>query len=68
METNLPRTCNLKFEDPNKLYKFFCTIQPDDGYWKGGKFKFILEIPEEYNIVVSNVEFWCHAALGYLID
>lgn len=53
MEENLPKTCTVNFEDPNKLHVFDLTIVPDEGFWKSGKFKFRLDIPEEYNIVVS---------------
>ena len=57
METNLPKSCSVKFEDPHKLYRFFITIQPEEGYWVGGKFKFLLDVPEEYNIVVSYIPY-----------
>ena len=30
---------------------------PDDGYWHGGKYRFHIEVPEDYNIVVSNILF-----------
>lgn len=53
MEENLPKTCSVNFDDPNKLHIFTLTIVPDEGFWKSGKFKFTLDIPEEYNIVVS---------------
>jgi len=53
MEQTLPKTCRVHFEDPNKLYQFILTITPDDGYWHGGKFKFLLQVPEEYNLVVG---------------
>ena len=53
MEQTLPKTCRVHFDDPNKLYQFALTITPDDGYWHGGKFKFLLQVPEEYNLVVS---------------
>ena len=38
-----------------KNMKIFLCIMfsaPDDGYWQGGKYKFHVEVPEEYNIVV----------------
>ena len=53
MEQNLPRTCSVRFDDPNKLYMFTLTIVPDEGYWQGGKFKFHVSVPEDYNIAVS---------------
>ena len=30
---------------------------PDDGYWHGGKYRFHIEVPEDYNIVVSDILF-----------
>jgi ubiquitin-conjugating enzyme E2 F len=53
MEQNLPKTCQVHFDDPNKLHSFWLYITPDDGYWHGGRFKFHVEVPDEYNIVVS---------------
>jgi len=53
MEQNLPKTCQTHFEDPNKLHSFWLTITPDEGYWHGGRFKFRVDVPDEYNIVVS---------------
>ena len=53
MEQTLPRTCGVHFEDPNKLHKFMLMITPEDGYWYGGKYRFHVEVPEDYNIVVS---------------
>ena len=53
MEQNLPKTCQVLFEDPNKLHSFLLYISPDDGYWTGGRFKFIIDVPDEYNIVVK---------------
>ena len=53
LEQNLPKTCKLRFEDPNKLYSFFLTIVPDESYWQGGLFKFSVDVPDDYNIVVS---------------
>lgn len=52
MELQLPRNNRVLFEDPNKLHSFTLSIVPDDGYWQGGRFKFHIEVPEDYNIVV----------------
>ena len=52
MEQNLPKTCRVHFEDPHKLHRFTVTITPDEGYWLGGRFKFHIDVPEDYNIVV----------------
>lgn len=53
MEENLPRTCKVNFDDHNKLHLFSLIVYPDEGFWSGGKFKFCVDVPEEYNIVVS---------------
>ena len=52
MELNMPKSCRVQFDDPNKLYKFTLIIAPDEGYWVNGKFKFHIEVPEDYNIAV----------------
>jgi ubiquitin-conjugating enzyme E2 F len=52
MEMLLPRNNRVSFEDPNLLHSFTLSIRPDDGYWQGGSFKFHIEVPEDYNIVV----------------
>ena len=49
----MPRTCRVHFDDPNTLHLFQLTIQPDEGYWLGGKYRFQITVPEEYNIAVS---------------
>ncbi|KAK3596986.1 hypothetical protein CHS0354_009123 [Potamilus streckersoni] len=67
MEENLPKTCKAQFENPNKLHLFTLTILPDEGFWSGGKFKFTIEVPDDYNIVppkvVSNTRIW-HPNIG----
>lgn len=55
MEQNLPATCKVYFSDPNILSEFSLTITPEEGYWKDGKFKFTIYVPEEYNMTVSLV-------------
>ncbi|WAR10508.1 UBE2F-like protein [Mya arenaria] len=55
MEENLPKTCKVDFPNHNILNHFTLNIQPEDGFWSGGKFKFSVEVPEEYNIVPPNV-------------
>ncbi|ELT90279.1 hypothetical protein CAPTEDRAFT_205058 [Capitella teleta] len=56
MELQLPRNNRVLFEDPNKLHSFTLSIVPDDGYWQGGRFKFHIEVPEDYNIVPPKVK------------
>ncbi|XP_035209449.1 NEDD8-conjugating enzyme UBE2F-like [Stegodyphus dumicola] len=55
LEANLPATCKSNFPNPNELHRLEITITPDEGYWCGGKFKFIIEVPEEYNMVPPKV-------------
>lgn len=50
-----PRTCKVVFNDPNVLSEFTLTISPDEGFWKCGKFKFTIAVPEEYNMTVMTV-------------
>ncbi|XP_063697367.1 NEDD8-conjugating enzyme UBE2F-like [Culicoides brevitarsis] len=50
MELNLPSTCSIVFPDPNLLHEFFLIVCPDEGFWKSGKFKFSIQVPEEYNM------------------
>ena len=53
MEENMPRTCKVQFDDPNILHHFCLFITPDEGFWQGGRFKFEIDVPDDYNIVVS---------------
>lgn len=53
MEQTLPGTCQATFDDPHRLHEFNLLIFPEEGYWAGGRFVFLIEIPEEYNMVVS---------------
>lgn len=55
MEQNLPSTCKVHFNDPNVLCEFTLTITPEEGFWKDGKFKFHISVPEEYNMTVSRL-------------
>ena len=53
MEELLTDTCEVTFPDPSCLHHFILTISPDTGYWQGGRFRFAVSVPEDYNIVVS---------------
>ena len=52
MEATLPRTCQLHFDNPNHLHRFVVTITPEDCYWQGGRYRFLVDVPDDYNIVV----------------
>lgn len=56
MEQNLPSTCKVHFNDPNVLCEFTLTITPEEGFWKDGKFKFHISVPEEYNMTPPKVK------------
>lgn len=50
IQSCLPPTCSIHFEDVDDLREFSLTVQPDEGYWRGGKFLFNIRVPSEYNI------------------
>lgn len=52
MEQTIPSTCRVKFDNPDALHDFSVIIQPDEGFWKNGKFLFHVVINEDYNISV----------------
>ena len=54
----MPSSCELILENPNQLYIFSIVICPDEGYWKNGKFRFDVTVPEEYNIMVC-INLYC---------
>ncbi|XP_038071506.1 NEDD8-conjugating enzyme UBE2F-like [Patiria miniata] len=56
MDVNLPSSCTVDFEDPNKLHSFKLIVTPEEGYWRGGRFVFSIHVPEEYNIVPPTVK------------
>lgn len=63
MEENMPRTCKVQFDDPSVLHHFILNVTPDEGYWTGGKFKFDINVPEEYNIVPPKAV--CHTKIWH---
>lgn len=50
IQSCLPRTCKIDFEDVDDLREFTLTVKPEEGYWKGGTFVFNIFVPTEYNI------------------
>jgi len=50
IQSCMPKTCSVSFDDVDDLRKLTLTIRPEEGYWKGGKFTFEITIPPEYNI------------------
>ncbi|XP_003388007.1 PREDICTED: NEDD8-conjugating enzyme UBE2F-like [Amphimedon queenslandica] len=51
----LPKSCTLKFDNPDNLRQFQIVIEPDEGYWKNGRFTFEVTVPPEYNIKPPSV-------------
>ncbi|ODM95052.1 putative protein-conjugating enzyme UBE2F [Orchesella cincta] len=62
LNSALPSSCELKFDDPDKLHDFHLTITPDEGYWRNGQFVFHVLVTEEYNfappIVKCKTRLW----------
>ena len=56
LEPNLPAGCKLDFPDVDDLREFRLTVAPQDGYWKGGRFVFLVSVPETYNISPPTVK------------
>ncbi|XP_040171034.1 NEDD8-conjugating enzyme UBE2F-like [Anopheles arabiensis] len=56
LEQNLPITCKVTFHDPNVLSEFTLVISPNEGFWCGGRFKFSILVPEEYNMAPPKVK------------
>ncbi|XP_076808775.1 NEDD8-conjugating enzyme UBE2F-like [Clavelina lepadiformis] len=47
---HLNSNCQVDFENPDKIYEFTVIIKPDEGWWKGGVFRFSVFVSEDYNI------------------
>lgn len=56
MEENLPSTVTTNFPDSNNLSEFYIVVQPNEGLWKDGKFKFLITINEDYNMIPPKVK------------
>jgi ubiquitin-protein ligase len=46
-------SCHAHFPNASELHHFNLTIRPTDGIYADGSFNFVIDIPIEYNIVVS---------------
>ncbi|KAJ3182250.1 NEDD8-conjugating protein ubc12 [Gaertneriomyces sp. JEL0708] len=44
----LPSTMTLTFPDPNDVFQFELTIKPDEGFYKGGLFRFTFKVNSNY--------------------
>ncbi|XP_055307480.1 NEDD8-conjugating enzyme Ubc12 [Sitodiplosis mosellana] len=47
-DLNLPKTCTTEFPDPDDLLTFKLFICPDEGFYKGGRFKFSFKVGPHY--------------------
>jgi ubiquitin-conjugating enzyme E2 F len=56
MEENLPCTVKTNFPDSNNLSEFYLHVIPNEGLWKDGKFKFLITINEDYNMMPPKVK------------
>lgn len=56
IQSCLPSTCSIHFDDVDDLRELTLTVQPNEGYWKGGKFVFHALVPSEYNIKPPRVK------------
>lgn len=56
IQSCLPSTCSIHFEDVDDLRELTLAIRPDEGYWKGGRFLFHILVPLEYNVKPPVVE------------
>uniref|UniRef100_T1IKD8 UBC core domain-containing protein n=1 Tax=Strigamia maritima TaxID=126957 RepID=T1IKD8_STRMM len=55
LHDNLPSTCRLFFDNPNRIYNFDLLVSPKEGYWNGGRFRFNICMCEDYNLVPPKV-------------
>ncbi|XP_022658871.1 NEDD8-conjugating enzyme UBE2F-like isoform X2 [Varroa jacobsoni] len=51
----IPASATVEFPDPNVLHSFRIVLRPTEGHWRGGRFVFDVEVPEEYNMVPPKV-------------
>jgi len=56
LQSTLPSTCKILFEDNDKLHDFKLTIGPEEGHWKGGAFQFHIIVTEDYNFAPPTVK------------
>lgn len=47
-ELDIPDTIQLDFPDPSNILNFNISIHPDEGFYKGGVFKFTFSISNNY--------------------
>jgi len=55
LEEHKPPGVKIKFDSPDDLSEFHVIISPEDGMWQGGKYRFHVKIPLEYNMTPPDV-------------
>ena len=63
MHANLPSSCKVHYQNSNELHRFELIITPEESYWKGGCFRFVVDVPEEYNFSPPKVK--CHTRIWH---
>ena len=56
MEEHSLSSIKIEFPDPNVLSEFYIIISPTEGLWKNGKFKFLVTVNDEYNMIPPKVK------------
>lgn len=61
LETGLKEvpTCKVYFPSTSTLHQFELSVTPNSGLYKGGVFKFSINVPPEYNNVVNMHYTYC---------
>ncbi len=44
LQSCLPPSCKLEFEDVDDLREFTLIVLPEEGYWRGGRFVFSIKV------------------------
>lgn len=53
VQEDLPPTCKFKVPNANELHKLELVVSPaKDSMWCGGKFKFVIDVPNDYKYSV----------------
>jgi ubiquitin-conjugating enzyme E2 M len=58
----IPAGCTIHFPNPDDLRSFNITCKVSEGYWKGGTYRFTVNVPINYNMeppeVHCNTQIW----------
>jgi ubiquitin-conjugating enzyme E2 F len=56
LQDTLPTQCKVTWKNEHVLCEFDVTINPDEGYWVNGSFKFHVTVPEDYNMAPPKIK------------